>query len=469
MIFHYDEILVTYLVWDVIYRHSPWLVGKREELPEFKRDVVFDIHEHLRKKEIFILYGPRQTGKTVALKQYAQESDIPVIYILADDPVVRSDPQMLLKIFESVSDEYREAHIIIDEAHKYPNWADHVKTLFDLGINRGIAISGYSAYELIIGSSESLVGRCFLRLLLPLSLRECLRALNIDLYGVSRELFNGFMDAVKNSDLSILKHELFRSEKVLYKYSNRISWLVNFISIYGGFPEIFFNREKSHQELYRLLITYTWLSIYKDAMRIAGARVPDKLEDLFFLISYYAGSEQSFYSLSRNLGIRVPTVEQYVEALKHAFLIVESRQYRKSPTKTVRGKRKYYPIDPGLRNAMLRLSKEDTHEQIGYINELLAVQHSLRLLHHTEGDPLPRTYYWSSENAEVDIVLKLAGRIIGIESKTSDLRKARKNFAKMALEEEEPDIKLVVWRKKEIREEGDLLAIPLQYFLLIQP
>ncbi|MHA1589358.1 MAG: ATP-binding protein [Candidatus Njordarchaeales archaeon] len=457
------------MVWDIIYKHSPWLVGRREELPEFRRDVIFDICEHLRRREVFILYGPRQTGKTVALKQYAQESNIPVIYILADDPEIRNYPQIFQKIFEAVSDEYEEARIIIDEAHKFPNWADYVKTIFDLGINRGIAISGSSAYELIIGSSESLVGRCFLRLLLPLSLRECLRALNVDLYGVSRKLFNAFMDAVKSSDLSILKHELLRSEKVLYKHSNRINWLVNFISTYGGFPEIFFNREKKHQELYRLLITYTWLSIYKDAMRIAGARVPDKLEDLFFLISYYAGSEQSFYSLSKNLGIRVPTVEQYVEALKHAFLIVESRQYRKSPTKTVRGKRKYYPIDPGLRNSMLKLSKESIHEQIGYINELLVLQHSLRLLHRIEGDPLPRTYYWSSENAEVDIILKLAGRIIGIESKTNDLRKARRNFARMTLEEEEPDVKLVVWRRKEIREESDLLAIPLHYFLLIQP
>jgi len=457
------------MVWDIIYKHSPWLAGKREELPEFKRDIVSVIQDKLKEKKIFILYGPRQTGKTIALKQYAQESDIPIVYVLADDPKVRSDPEVFVKIVEEIITEFENVYLIIDEAHKHPSWAEQIKTIFDLGFKEGIAISGSSAYELIIGTSESLVGRSYLRLLLPMSFRECLRGLGVNVYDISKSLYSAFMDSIRSSDPSILMNELLRAERKLSKYSEKIGWLLNFISRFGSFPEVFFSRNKSISAAYRLLTTYIWLSIYKDAMRIARARTPDKLEDLFYLISYYAGSEQSFYSLSKNLGVKVSTVEQYVNALKHAFLIFESRPYRKSPAKLVRGKRKFYPIDPGLRNSILKLSEEEIHRHAGFINELLTFQHVLRITHEIEKDPIPKTYYWKMEDAEIDIVFKIAGKLVAIESKGSDLKRAQRNFSKMSFYEHEPDVKIVVWRKRNVMIENDILVIPIHYFLLIQP
>ncbi len=135
------------------------------------------------KHRFAMILGERGIGKTTTLIQYlvdVAEGDMlsdKILYIQADHFLMTNT-----SLYE-VSQEFYQLGgqcIAFDEIHKYPNWAQELKSIFDTFPNLRILASGSSALEIRKGSHD-LARRAVVYRMYGLSLREFI-ALK---YGIS--------------------------------------------------------------------------------------------------------------------------------------------------------------------------------------------------------------------------------------------------------------------------------------------
>lgn len=105
------------------------------------------------------------------------------------------------------------------------------------------------------------------------------------------------------------------------------------------------------------------------------------------------GSELSYRKIAAANGISIDTVKSYLEACEQAYLIFHCQYFSFSERKRANFNKKYYPIDPGLRNAI----SSNTTEDLGKSFESLIF---LRLKKQNE-----QIYYWKDGSKfEVDFI-----------------------------------------------------------------
>ena len=90
------------------------------------------------------LIGARGVGKTTLLLQYLKDKKN-YLYILADDIVFQNK-----SIYEIVDEFYMYGGriVVIDEIHKYPNWAQELKNIYD-SFDVTIRFSGSSQLNIL--------------------------------------------------------------------------------------------------------------------------------------------------------------------------------------------------------------------------------------------------------------------------------------------------------------------------------
>jgi predicted AAA+ superfamily ATPase len=116
------------------------------------------------------------------------------------------------------------------------------------------------------------------------------------------------------------------------------------------------------------------------------------------LAKFYISSSASritYNSVSKFLKIPVKTVERYSEYLEKAFLIFFTRNYSQSPKAVENSPRKVYVIDNGFLKFFSTWS-------LGRAFESLIAQHVMRYAKRR----LFEVFYWYSQNAEVDVIIK---------------------------------------------------------------
>jgi predicted AAA+ superfamily ATPase len=122
---------------------------------------------------LFALVGARGVGKTTMLLQRLLESRDPpgeCLYLSADNIRVQA-----LGLYEVASEFFRTGgkELLIDEAHKYPGWAQEVKNVYDSFPKSRMCVSGSSTLEILAGRTD-LSRRLVVYKLPGLSFREFL-------------------------------------------------------------------------------------------------------------------------------------------------------------------------------------------------------------------------------------------------------------------------------------------------------
>ena len=120
------------------------------------------------------LIGPRGVGKTTLMLQYIKEKIVNkknVFYVSADN-IYFSDNTLLGFVNELFQTEDIDC-FFIDEIHKYPNWNQELKNIYDSFPNVKLIFSGSSSIDLVKGSYD-LSRRAKLFYLHGLSFREYL-------------------------------------------------------------------------------------------------------------------------------------------------------------------------------------------------------------------------------------------------------------------------------------------------------
>lgn len=204
-----------------------------------KRDIYKDIIAGIKRREVSIIIGPRQVGKTTLLKELfslcVQNKQKCFYYNLEmprDLSLFGGDPR---KVLDNICTGKKT--IMIDEFHYLPNATRFFKAVYDGCPGIKIFASGSSALEMHKHMKESLAGRRILNRVFPLSFHEWLPSVT------KKELRPN----------SIARETPPAKHKALKKYLDKFL-------VYGGMPGLV--HEKNDEGKKRLLIDL-WRLIYR--------------------------------------------------------------------------------------------------------------------------------------------------------------------------------------------------------------
>lgn len=303
-----------------------------------------------------------------------------------DDPFYReqanSDPLLLL---DSLGE-----RAIIDEIQLAPQILSYVKMRVDnrRQVKGQYLFTGSQQFGLIRNLSESLAGRIALLELLPLSVAEKRRRL---------ELPNS-MALFRQAALTGSYPELVVDETVDLR-----SWYASYLQTY---------LERDIRTIYNI----GDLRDFQRFIRLLAAR---------------CGQQLNMSEFSRDLGVSVPTIKNWISILEASRVV-----YLLSPYYTNLGKRivkspKVYFIDIGLACALAGVQDEShlfNGPMAGALFENFCIQETIKLFLGRGMQP-PLYYLRTGNGLEVDLLIELsAGELIPVEiklTKTPSVSQAR--------------------------------------------
>lgn len=299
---------------------------------------------------VFVLQGVRRSGKSTLLAQIMSHLKLPpahCTFVNFEDPRLSKDlNHQLLDQIVSFSGERapgeKERYFFLDEIQNVENWQKwlHAKTERPAG-----------NYFIITGSNASLLSG-------ELSSALTGRHTTLELFPFDFEEFRQVQPAASLED-----------------YLNR-----------GGFPRVltFENPEA-------LLREYFTDIIERDVRRHVSVRSTLSLVQLVKAVFESTGSEVSQRGLAGMLGVTADTVGTYLDACESAYILLRCPYFTFSERQRSARNRKYYPVDLGLRNAVVTKTGLDMGKKL----ETVVFLHLRK-----KGKPL---FYWRKKG-EVDLV-----------------------------------------------------------------
>ena len=262
------------------------------------------------------LIGQRGVGKTTLLLQYLKLNYKfgEYLYFSADD-VYLSDTSIY-----KIAEEFVRLNgkvIVIDEIHKYNNWAGELKTIYDSFPNLIIRFSGSSMLN-ILNEKYDLSRRLVSVIVDTLSFKEYFElSQNLQLDSFSLE--------------DILKNHIDISVELISKYPNLYKEFQNYLK-YGCYPFFVEDTEEFKNKLFNAIdkiinedipslnkIDYNHLFIFKKLIaKIIYSKVPYKV---------------NVAKLCEEFNISHPTMANYFEILNKSKIIKPIKKYSKTISK----------------------------------------------------------------------------------------------------------------------------------------
>jgi len=283
-------------------RETQYILLDKQDLA-FKR-FLFDKIDF--KQRLIGIIGPRGVGKTTLILQYLKEKrykDDSAIYFLADNVLFKKGD--LLNLAQEFYLKHGGRLICIDEIHRYENWNQELKNIYDTLPDLKIIFSGSSSLNLIKGKYD-LSRRGVIYNLPGLSFREYLSFMeNIDIKSFS---LNKLIKDYKNISIDLIK------TKNILKYFQE--YLVQ-----GYYP---FYKETGDRQLYfQQINNIIDKAIYEDIASFYNLKTQNLIifkQILRFLATISPG-EININKLANSLSKNYGTVAEYLDILEDTSLI----------------------------------------------------------------------------------------------------------------------------------------------------
>ncbi len=250
------------------------------------------------------LVGPRGTGKTTLLLQYINdkiEDKIRCIYLSLDNIYFTR-----VNLIDFVDDFYQIEgirYIFLDEVHKYQNWDQELKNIYDSYPDINIVFSGSSSMDLIRGTYDlSKRGRLFR--LNGMSFREYLEFRLGATISVT-----SFSDLLEKPEA--LTEQLLHFERIKGLF---LEYLEN-----GYYPFVFEDEAIYHQKILNVIDK----TIYEDISNFYKLKT-ENLVNFRKILSYLATippGQLNRNSISKHIGLDNRTVENYLQILNETGLV----------------------------------------------------------------------------------------------------------------------------------------------------
>lgn len=349
------------------------------------------LENHFKKyKEVLVLLGARQVGKTTILKKIFPQAQ----YLSIDAEPVRNvfnryDPSAYKQILKLDSE-----YVVIDEIHKLSDPGRAAKIFYDQIPEHKLIITGSSAFNIKNKASESLAGRKIEYHLYPLTFTE---------YLVQKEVVNSF------SNLFLDK---FEREKL---YSFDLISILDNVLVYGLYPEMI-ARPSDSVYLTNLVDSV----VFKDLLDLSLIENREKALNLLKLLAHQIGQLVNYSELSARLGMDVKTIKRYINLFEQSFILFKISPYSTKKRDEIGKMPKIYFYDLGLRNALIEnFQPISNRADGGYLFENFIISEALKTNYY-EDFGYKFNYWRTKQGSEIDLVLsKNDGELRGIEIKSS--------------------------------------------------
>ncbi len=349
-------------------------------------------------KEVLILLGARQVGKTTLLKrifphaQYLNAETEPIKRILE-----KFDPAVYQQLF-ALHDNY----VIIDEVHKLSNPGRVIKILYDQLPPYKLIVTGSSAFNIKNKTSESMAGRKIDYHLYPLTLSEYLVQ-----SGLEPNLTFSPLNKIITQSLS---------QEILRPYDHHA--ILDNLLIYGQYPATL-----AHPRDATYLTNLVDSVIFKDLTELSLLENKSAALSLLKLLAHQIGSLVNYAELSLRLGISSPTVKRYIELFEQSYILFTLKPYSTNLRDEIGKMPKVYFHDLGLRNALIEnFQSLDSRGDAGQLFENFVINELFK--YNSYGNFGYHFNYWRTKSgSEIDLVMSKSDSILhAIEIKNKSRR-----------------------------------------------
>jgi uncharacterized protein len=344
----------------------------------YNREIAEVISEWLSSREILIIYGTRQVGKSTILKMMLGQRDDSLI-LNCERPSVHEiiqsrDLTRIMALFGG------KTVIALDEAQVIDNIGQVLKLIYDEEPDIKMFVTGSSSFELSNKITEPLTGRNIKFRLYPLSIQEIMQ---------------------QKSWLWIVEH-------------------LRELLIYGSYPGILdLPIEKKKVKLEELTGDY----LFKDILVHEGIKQSGILLKLVRILAFQIGNLTTINELSIELGISIPTVQKFIDLLEKTFVVFSLSSYSSNLRNEIKKRKKYYFYDLGIRNAVIdNFSSSENRMDTGILWENFCMIERLKYNQINNRHAIP--YFWRTyDGAEIDLIEITDEQISAFEFKWNPRKK----------------------------------------------
>ena len=271
-------------------------------------------------KSMIFLVGPRQAGKTT-LAQIISGSFTNSLYFNWDIAEHRANFMANPTFFEGVVRKDSSIPLIVfDEIHKYRDWKNYLKGIYDqLHERYQFLVSGSGRLDIYQKGGDSLAGRYFLFHLWPFTVSEL---------GRNSRKIEEFL----NDPLEIA------TEK-----ANALREIWSGLSEFSGFPEPYLaGRVKTYRRWSNI---YSQQLIREDIRDLTGVKSVVDMETLYLLLPSKVGNPISIPSLARDLKVSYNTVRAWLSVFERFFMAFSIGPWSRRIARAIQKERKVYLWD----------------------------------------------------------------------------------------------------------------------------
>jgi len=313
---------------------------------------------------IIAVLGPRQSGKTMLVKNIFPKYKYISLEDLDIRKIAQQDPRGFLKKYNN--------QIIIDEAQRVPELFSYLQTHLDnLGQKANFVITGSHNYLLMEKISQSLAGRIGLTTLLPLSINE------------------------------------------IKKFNTKLE--LNDFLFQGSYPRIY------DQKIRPTIFYQSYVSTYieRDVRLLKNITNHDAFLKFLKIMAGRTGQILNTLAIADECDLSHNTVKEWISVLETSYLIFKLQPFYKNYRKRLIKNPKIYFYDTGLVCYLLSIRDKKSLDNFylkGNIFETFIISEILKN-NYNQGE-LANFYFWQdSRKKEVDLLIEKNNIIKSIEIK----------------------------------------------------
>jgi len=293
------------------------------------RKIISQIIPWIDRKEILLLTGARQVGKTTLLKliqnHIQQQKTASKCYWFDLENLdyveeFNNSPENIFHYIPKVSS--KTIFVFIDEIQYLDNPSNFLKYLQDTFNHIKFIVSGSSQLEIKAKLQDSLVGRIMIFPIFPLCFKEFLTFKNLS-FPVSPSI------SQKKSLQNLLSEYL----------------------LFGGMPDVVL--ADTYDIKKQLLQNYTKFYINKDIRSITKIENISSFNNLIKTCASQIGNLTNITEIAKKTQLSFKSAKRYIDILQYTYIISKISPFHSNIQSQIRKTPKIYFYDIGIRNSIL--------------------------------------------------------------------------------------------------------------------
>lgn len=357
--------------------------------PQYPRFLAQRLAESVSDTPSTLIHGPRQSGKTTFVREFAASRSYRYVTFDHDDQVNAAIDDPIGYV------ERLGPRAVLDEVQRVPHLFTSIKASIDENRLPGRFVMTGSANVLMVPSlSDSLAGRVELLRMFPLAQAEI------------RSIESTFIEQLFSDSFAPISAPRLGSE-------------LSRILVRGGYPEALARGERRAADFLR---DHVQSQIQRDVRDLARVRSLSTVPALLRQVSAYTAQLANVSRLAADLGVTRETIDEHLALLQNIFVVDRLNAWSRSEAKRAARTPKLHVADTGIACALHRRTAESLDRDPTYRGHLLEslVLAELRAQSSWREEGTEFAHFRDSNQNEVDIVLERGPYLVaGVEVKAS--------------------------------------------------